>query len=136
AESLHQIADQIHKRSLVILFTDMFDHADKLEDIFTAIQHLKHNKHEVILFHVVDRNLELEFNFENRPYQFVDMETGEKVRLQTHQIKEKYLNNIQKYHDSIKSKCIQYRIDYNEADIHAGYDYILQSFLVKRKKMN
>lgn len=136
AESLHQIADQIHKRSLVILFTDMFDHADKLEDIFTAIQHLKHNKHEVILFHVVDRNLELEFNFENRPYQFVDMETGEKVRLQTHQIKEKYLNNIQKYHDSIKSKCIQYRIDYNEADIHAGYNYILQSFLVKRKKMN
>ncbi|MBK7694580.1 MAG: DUF58 domain-containing protein [Saprospiraceae bacterium] len=135
AQALHEIADQIHKRSMVVIFSDMFDDTDKTDDLFGALQHLKHNKHEVLLFHVVDKKLEIDFDFENRPYQFVDMETGEKVRLQAHQIKDRYVEKMQEYHNSIKNKCIQYRIDYHEADINQGYDYILQSFLGKRKKM-
>lgn len=135
AQALHEIADQIHKRSMVVIFSDMFDDTDKTDDLFGALQHLKHNKHEVLLFHVVDKKLEIDFDFENRPYQFVDMETGEKVRLQAHQIKDRYVEKMQEYHNSIKNKCIQYRIDYHEADINKGYDYILQSFLGKRKKM-
>jgi len=135
AQALHEIADQIHKRSMVVIFSDMFDDTERVDDLFGALQHLKHNKHEVLLFHVVDRKLEIEFDFENRPYQFVDMETGEKVRLQAHQIKERYIEKMKEYHYSIQNKCIQYRIDYHEADINQGYDYILQSFLGKRKKM-
>lgn len=135
AAALHQIADQIHKRSLVVLFSDMFDDRENLDELFSALQHLKYNKHEVVLFHTLDRSLELEFNFENRPYQFVDMESGEHVRVQAHQIKERYLDKIHAFHQELKTKCLQYRIDYHEADINAGYDYILQSFFVKRKKM-
>ncbi len=135
ADALHQIADQIHKRSLVVLFSDMFDDRENLDELFSALQHLKYNKHEVVLFHTLDKSLELEFNFENRPYQFVDMETGEQVRVQAHQIKERYLEKIQAFHHELKTKCLQYRIDYHEADINAGYDYFLQSFFVKRKKM-
>jgi uncharacterized protein (DUF58 family) len=135
AQALHEIADQIHKRSMVVIFSDMVDDTERVDDLFGALQHLKHNKHEVLLFHVVDRKLEIEFGFENRPYQFVDMETGEKVRLQAHQIKERYIEKMKEYHYSIQNKCIQHRIDYHEADINQGYDYILQSFLGKRKKM-
>ncbi|MBK6546153.1 MAG: DUF58 domain-containing protein [Saprospiraceae bacterium] len=136
APALHQIADQIHKRSLVIVFSDMFDQSSKLDEIFAALQHLKYNKHEVILFHTIDKKLEIEFDFENRPYQFVDMESGQQIKVQAHQIRQQYIHKISEYHEEIKSKCLQYRIDYHEADINAGYDYILQSFFVKRKKMN
>ena len=136
ASALHQIADQIHKRSLVIIFSDMFDQSSDLDNLFSALQHLKYNKHEVILFHTLDKKLELNFEFENKPYQFVDMETGEQIRVQAHQIRDQYVQKISTYHQEIKSKCLQYRIDYHEADINAGYDYILQSFFVKRRKMN
>jgi hypothetical protein len=80
AKSLHQIADSIHKRSMVIIFSDMLENSAE-EDIFRALQHLKHNKHEVVLFHVLDHEKELEFNFDNRPYMFIDMETDERIKL-------------------------------------------------------
>ncbi len=74
ADALHQVAENIHKRSMVIVFSDMFENvAGNMEELFGALQHLKHNKHEVILFHVVDKNREINFEFENRPYLFVDL---------------------------------------------------------------
>ncbi|MEP7197315.1 MAG: DUF58 domain-containing protein [Saprospiraceae bacterium] len=136
AKALHQIAEEIHKRSMVIIFSDMFDNTDNIDEIFSALQHLKHRKHEVVLFHVLDKKLELEFEFGNHPYQFTDMETGEKLRLQTNQIKSSYLEKIRKLQHDIELRCIQNRIQYLQADINQGYDYILQLFLLKRKKMN
>lgn len=133
--ALHDIAERIHKRSLVIIFSDLFEDQSRLNDIFEAVHHLKHNKHEVILFHVMDRKKELEFDFDNRPYEFVDMESGEKIKLQSNQIKEVYSKSMSDFQNQIQSKCIQYRVDYIPADIHQGYEYVLQSFFVKRKKM-
>jgi uncharacterized protein (DUF58 family) len=135
AEALHQIADSIHKRSLVIIFSDMFEQGGDNNALFSALQHLKHNKHEVILFHVVDKSKELDFEFENRPYLFVDMETGEEVRLQSNQVKEYYVEQVQKFTHDLKMRCLQYKIDFIEADINEGYKNILQSYLVKRHKM-
>jgi len=134
-QALHQIADSIHKRSLVVIFSDMFDSNDQAEDLFSAMQHLKHAKHEVILFHVVDKKLEIEFEFENRPYLFVDMETGEEVKLQANQVKEYYTDKVKAYKAELNMKCLQYNIDYVEADINQGFYPILQSYLVKRSKM-
>ncbi len=136
ADALHQIADSIHKRSMVMIFSDMFEHGGDNEAIFSALQHLKHNKHEVVLFHVTDKSKELEFEFENRPYIFVDMESGEEVKLQSNQVKDYYVEQVKKFTDQLKMKCLQYRIDFVEADINAGYRPILQSYLVKRGKMN
>lgn len=135
ADALHQIAESVHKRSLVMIFSDMFEHGADMESIFAALQHLKHAKHEVVLFHVTDKAKELEFEFENRPYVFVDMETGEEVKLQSNQVKDYYVEQVQKFTEELKMKCLQYRIDFVEADINAGYRPILQSYLVKRGKM-
>ncbi len=135
AEALHQIADSIHKRSMVILFSDMFDQSENADALFSALQHLKHNKHEVILFHVVDKSLEIDFEFSNRPYLFVDMETGEKVRLQANQVKDHYRKQMADYLHELRLKCLQYRIDFVEADIHQGFNQVLQSYLVKRSRM-
>ena len=135
AKALHEVAESIHKRSMVVLFSDMFEQGEDAEHLFSALQHLKHNKHEVILFHVTDKSREIDFEFENRPYLFIDMETGEKLRLQPHQVKASYISQMGQFVSDLKFKCLQYQIDFVEADISLGFRNILQSYLVKRSKM-
>ena len=135
-DTLHRIADNIHRRSLVILFSDMFDRTDDQEALFSALQHLKYNKHEVVLFHVVDKKYEAEFQFENRPHEFIDMESGERVKLQSNQVREFYQQKMSGFMEALKMKCLQFRIDFVEADIRQGFVPILETYLVKRKKMN
>ena len=113
----------------------MFEQSEDTEYLFSALQHLKHNKHEVVLFHVVDKSKELDFEFDNRPYVFIDMESGERVRLQPNQVKDNYLEQMHKFVEDLRFKCLQYQIDFVEADINKGFRPILQSYLVKRSKM-
>jgi uncharacterized protein (DUF58 family) len=134
-ESLHLIAEKIHKRSLVVIFSDMFDDINNAEKIFSALQHLKHNKHEVLLFHVKDKKTEEDFDFEERPYEFIDIETGESVKAQPSQVKDFYQTSIKTFFQDLKLKCGQYKIDFIEADINEGIDQILWAYLIKRDKM-
>ncbi|MFZ4634936.1 MAG: DUF58 domain-containing protein [Saprospiraceae bacterium] len=135
AASLHVVADAIPRRSLVVIFTDVVEQSDRAEALFAALQHLRYNKHEVILFHVTDKAHELDFEFENRPYLFVDMESGEEVRLQPNQIKAFYTDQVHAFTEQLKMKCLQFRIDFVEADINKGFAPILQTWMVKRAKM-
>lgn len=132
--SLHAIAEQINKRSLVIIFSDMFQTGEDAE-IFDALRHLKHNKHEVILFHVVDSKQEINFDFKNRPYLFVDMETGKEVKLHANQVKEAYASKMKAFNKELKLKCAQYKIDFVEADINKDFSQVLTPYLLKRTKM-
>jgi uncharacterized protein (DUF58 family) len=134
-QALHDIAELTHRRSLVVVFSDLLDDPSKIDELFQALNHLKHNKHEVILFHVVNKALEVDFNLDNRPYQLIDMETGEKMRLQPAEIKAKYVEEIQKYFNEIKMRCANYRIDFMPADVNEGYNQILLQYLLKRQKM-
>jgi len=136
-EALHQIADNIHKRSLVVIFSDMLEDVSRdPKDIFNALQHLKYNKHEVILFHVVDKNREIDFNFENRPYLFIDVESGEQVKVHSNLVRDQYIEAMSTYKKELMLKCAQYKIDFIEADIHEGYRQVLMPYLIKREKMN
>lgn len=135
AAALHQIAENIHKRSLVIIFSDMFENTGDAGELFSALQHLRYNKHEVILFHVVDKRLELEFNFENRPYQFIDIESGQEVKVHAAQVREAYLKQMEAFRHELTLKCAQYRIDFVEADVNKGYKQVLMPYLLKRGKM-
>ncbi len=136
AEALHQVAETIHKRSLVIIFSDMMENNNAdVNDLFNALQHLKYNKHEVILFHVVDKKLEMDFRFENRPYQFIDVETGEMVKVHSNQVRDIYLEKMNQFNHELKLRCAQYKIDFIEADIHEGYRQVLMPYLIKRQKM-
>ena len=135
AKTLNQIAEIIHQRSLVIIFSDMFENDSENEELFSALQHLKYRKHEVILFHVVDKSKELNFEFENKPYHFIDLESGEEIKLNPIQIKEQYQQSISKFQELLKLKCGQYKIDFIEADINKGFDNILYTYLVKRNKI-
>lgn len=135
AKSLHQLAESIHQRSLVVIFSDMFDSEESTEELFSALQHLKFAKHEVLMFHVVDKKSEIDFEFENRPYLFIDLESGEEIRLQSHMVKELYVDKVKSYKDMLRMKCLQYKIDFIEADINEGFNPILLSYLIKRNKL-
>lgn len=134
AEVLHTLAEKIHKRSLVVIFSDMFEGED-LEEIFKALQHLKHNKHEVLLFHITDHETELAFNFEERPYEFIDLESGEKLKLNPAEVKERFVKQLNLVHSELKMKCNQLKIDFISANARQNYFEVLQAYLIKRAKM-
>jgi uncharacterized protein (DUF58 family) len=134
-EAMHYLADNIHKRSLVVIFSDMMDNSAKSKELLLALQHLRHNKHEVILFHVVDKSKEMNFDFENRPYRFVDLETGEEVKLHPNEVKEHYKAAMAEYKNLIKLKCGQYYVDFVEADVNEGFRNVLLPYLLKRQKL-
>ncbi|MBC3845408.1 DUF58 domain-containing protein [Winogradskyella echinorum] len=131
---LHQIAEKIHRRSLIFVFTDMFQTSEDDEKLFEALRHLKHNKHEVVLFHVFDKAKELTFDFDNRPKRFIDVETGDYINLYADNIKENYEKAVKMYFNNLRLKCGQYRIKYVEADINAGFNNILTTYMIERQK--
>lgn len=134
-KTLEHLASTLHRRSLIILFSDMFESSETSEDLFKALLHLKHRKHEVIIFHVHDKNTETDFEFDNKPHTFVDIETGEKIKVIPEQMKESFLKTNSAYMATVKMKCEQFKITFVEADINEGWDKIMLSFLVKRAKM-
>jgi uncharacterized protein (DUF58 family) len=109
---LHQIAEKLKRRSLVFLFTDMFQEDKKEEELFEALKHLKYNKHEVVLFHVKEKKTELNFDFDNAPKRFTDVESGVHLDLYAENFKESYQNSVEKYFNMLKLQCAKYRIKY------------------------
>lgn len=134
-QSLHDIAELAHRRSLVVIFSDLLDDPTKVDELFQAIEHMRHNKHEVILFHVVDQKMEVDFELGNRPYNLVDMETGERMKIQPAEIKEEYSKAIKKYFDELALRSLNNRIDFMPADINEGFNQVLLKYLLKRQKL-
>ncbi|WP_406682649.1 DUF58 domain-containing protein [Seonamhaeicola sp. MEBiC1930] len=131
---LHEIAEKIHKRSMIFLFTDMFQTSEDEIRLFEALRHLKYNKHEVILFHVFDKQKEYAFNFDNTPKRFIDVETGEYINLYADSVKHNYSKRVEAYFSALKLKCVQYKIKYVEADINDSFNHILTTYMVERQK--
>ena len=132
---LHEIAKKIHRRSLLFLFTDMFQSNTYQEELFEALRHLKYNKHEVVLFHTFDSKTEFKFDFDNSPKKFVDIETGEEVNLFAENIQENYTKLVDSYFKELKNKCLQYKISYVPVDIQEGFHQVLARYFLSRQKM-
>jgi len=135
AKVLHEVAEKTHKRSLIIIFSDMFDGNEDQNELLKALQHLKHNRHEVLLFHVSDHETELQFNFEDRPYEFVDLENGDKIKLNPLEIRARFESQTALFHQALKMKCNQLKIDFISANSRMNYFRVLQAYLIKRAKM-
>ena len=131
---LHQIAEKIHRRSLIFLFSDMFQNETDNQQLFEALRHLKYNKHAVVLFHLWDQKHELDFNFENTPKRYVDVESGQHIDLYAENIKEAYQKKVLEYQDELKLRCAQYKIKYVEVDINAEFSQVLNTFMIERQK--
>lgn len=133
-KTLHEISEKIHKRSLIFLFTDMFQTNKSEDELFEALRHLKYNKHEVVLFHTFDEKLEVGLDFENNPKKLVDVETGETINIFASNVQKQYKNEIKKYFNDLKMKCMQYKIAYVPVDVNKGFNQVLISYLISRKR--
>lgn len=134
--AIHSIAELCHRRSLIVIFTDFMDNPSKMDELFHALQHLKHNKHEVIVFHIVQKKTEIDFELENRPYYLVDMETGERMKVQPGELKSTYNQTISSYFEELKMRMINNKIDFVQVDIDEGYNQVLLSYLLKRQNLH
>lgn len=135
ATQLDLLAEKLHRRSLVIIFSDMLQTYGNQDALYKSLQHLKFNKHEVVLFHVQDKALEEDFEFSNRPYLFVDPETGDKLKLNPNEVRESYLKAQKDFKTELKSKCDQYKIDFVEANAALEFNQVLLPYMVKRSKL-
>jgi len=133
-EVLHQIAEKLHRRSLIFLFTDMLQPEQEADKLFDALRHLKHNKHELVLFHVYDKATEYNFKFDNAPKRFVDVESGAAVDVHPEALQQSYEAAIEAYFKGLRTTCGQYKINYLGVDIKEGFDKLLTAFLVERQK--
>lgn len=134
SDVLHQIAEAAHKRSLVVIFSDMFEQSEP-QSLFNAIEHLRYNKHEVVIFHVHDSRYEKELNLEDRPYKLIDLESGEEMKLKPQDFRNNYSKEMQRFYETIRNKCLQYKVDFVTADINKSFDQVLTAFLARRSKM-
>lgn len=135
SEVLHEIAEKINKRSLVIILSDFFDSNESSQELFKALQHLVHKKHEVIVFHITDKKTEFSFDFNNRPAEFIDLESGNRIKVNPQDVRETYRKTAESFYKSIKLQSQQFKIDFVEADVADGFKQVLQTYLIKRGKM-
>ncbi|MDR1847526.1 MAG: DUF58 domain-containing protein [Bacteroidales bacterium] len=141
---LHLLAEKVHRRSLVVLFTDLFSSLQDDNSLLDALRHLKHCKHEVILFHTIDKKREQELDFPERPLRFIDLETKSEIRLRPSEVRESYKTIMEGRISNIKHACERAEIDFISADIsqnpsgepHKQFDKILIPYLLKREKMS
>ena len=129
---LHLIAEKMHRRSMIVLFTDMFQDGNS-EQLFNALQHLKHNKHKVVVFHVIDEKTELNFNFDNTPRKFIDVESGEIINLYSENIKEEYEKRVAEYFKKLSLTCAQNKIKYVPVNVGANFEKILTTYLAEKQ---
>ncbi|TDQ32407.1 DUF58 domain-containing protein [Zeaxanthinibacter enoshimensis] len=131
---LHQIAEKIKRRSLVFLFTDLWQTGQDDEKLFEALRHLKYNRHEVVVFHLLDRDTEVSFNFGSGPKRFLDVETGEYIDLYSDNVKEAYERKVNEFFQHIKLQCARYRIKYVEIDVGESFAKVLNTFMIERQQ--
>ena len=131
---LHQIAEKIHRRSLIFLFSDMFQNETERKQLFEALRHLKYNKHAVVLFHLLDHSHEIDFEFDNTPKRYIDVESGQHIDLYAENIREGYRKMVLDYQNELKLKCAQYKIKYVGVDINQEFSQVLNTFMVERQK--
>lgn len=134
APALHLVAEQLHRRSLIVLFTDAFVRTDEHEALFDALRHLRHNKHEVILFHTFDRTHELNLDYGTQPYRFIDLESGQTLRARPADIADAYSREMNRRQTELQRRAMQYHIDYVPVDVTQGFHQVLLPFLLKRSK--
>lgn len=129
---LHQIAEKMHRRAMIVLFTDMFQ-PESDNRLFKALQHLKHNKHKVVLFHVVDKKTEINLEYDSNPRKFIDIETGDEVNIYAQNIKKEYEKAVNDYFKKLENTCLLYKIKYVPVSVGENFEKIMTTYLLEKQ---
>lgn len=135
ADALHSLAERLKRRSLVIVLTDLFENVEGQDALMSALRHLKHQNHEVLLFNVLEHQSERELDFDDGKFIFEDMETGSELEVIPNQVREDYQQKVKEYTKKFKIDCSNARVDFEEIDTQSPFDLALLAYLNKRKKL-
>ena len=128
---LDSMAERIKKSGLVILISDLLDDP---KNVMKGLNHFRHNKQEVIVFHLLDKQ---EFNFTfNERTKFSDMETGETITTDPWHIQSSYQDKIKLFINKFKRECGNQKIDYVPIFTDQNFDLALSEYIRKRHKSN
>ena len=129
AETLHRLANRFKRRQLIVLVSDLYDEP---EEVIRALHHFRHRRHEVILFHVLDK-AEIEFPFRD-VIAFHDLETDERIQVDPAYVRDAYLEQIETFIEDYRRACAEARIDYVITDTSVPYDFMLSRYIAKRQQ--
>ena len=131
SETLHELAEKIKRRGLIILLTEFL--YEEPEKILQGLKHFRHYDHEILVFNILDPQDKL-FDFK-QDVTFVDMETGEKVKTQPFFLRERYRQRIDEFYDTLQKECRNFQIDFQNLLTDEPFDRALIRYMLKRKKM-
>src|SRR5690554_1704164 len=135
AKVIHEVADRLKQRSLVVIITDLFENVEEHSALISALKHLRHRKHEVLLFNVLEKRSERELAFLDNKFIFEDIETGAEIEVMPNQVREEYQKKVAEYTKQFLLACSEFDIDYQEIDTEANFDSALLAYLNKRKRL-
>jgi len=133
-ESLHELAETMPSRSLLLVFSDCFEPGLQPDALVSALQHLRYNRHEVLLFQVLDQKTEARFEWNQGPYRLVDPESGQEMKLNPSEYREAYVQAYKDFTTELRLRCGQLKIDLVEADCQNGFGDVLEGYLRQRSK--
>jgi uncharacterized protein (DUF58 family) len=135
ADAIHQVAEKLKHRSLVIILSDLFENAAGHDELISALKHLRHQRHEVLLINVLEHKSERELDFPEGKFIFEDMESGSEIEVIPNQVKEDYKKQVAAYTKNFRIACSDAHIDFEEIDTQSSFDLALLAYLNKRKKL-
>lgn len=135
AQVIHEVAERLNHRSLVVIITDLFENVEEQDELISALKHLRHRKHEVLLFNTLEKRSERELDFEDQKFVFEDMESGAELEVVPAQIREDYIAKVEEHTKKFKMACSEFEIDFEEIDTESGFDKALLAYLNKRRKL-
>jgi len=127
AETLHRLANRFKRRCLIVLLSDLYDEP---EEVIRALHHFRHRRHEVIVFHVLDK-AEIDFPFRD-VIAFHDLETNERIQVDPAYVRQPYLDEIEAFIEGYRRACAEAQIDYVATDTSVPYDFMLARYIAKR----
>ncbi|MDB4835417.1 DUF58 domain-containing protein [Cyclobacteriaceae bacterium] len=134
SDSLHELANRIPKRSLVIVLSDLIYQNETNEEFFKSLMHLKFNNHETMIFQLIDKKTEFNFEFNQKPMRFIDLETNEKITFKPNEINEQLVKKLKDRVQEFATQCKKYKTELLEIDINQPIDQVLTPYLINRAK--
>lgn len=135
AKVIHEVAERLNHRSLVVIITDLFENVEKHDALISALKHLRHRKHEVLLFNVLEKRSERELDFAETRFVFEDMESDAEIEVIPAQVREDYKAKVTEYTHKFKMACSEFEIDFEEIDTEGQFDQALLAYLNKRGRL-
>ena len=132
AQVLHTLSQKLHPRSLVVILSDLFGDPAQLDALLPALQRLRHMKHEVLIFQMLEPRTEAQFEFANQPLILQDLETGERLKVNPETIRTRYQAYFEAYQRQLHRRCRELNIELIELDVNQPFDKALTDYLRKR----